>query len=406
MESGLTKENYLRLQSIVDEIFSTSGEECDRLIELRCGNDPNLLNRVRPLLSARDAEEKLSSWLREEQLLASASLAGKWVGPYQIDRLLGRDGVGAAYLAHRADGQSSQKVTIRLIDRPAAPDLFRERFRHGRQLLVGLRHPYIVRLLDGGISADGDLYLVMEYVDGVPIHRFCKEHKLSRTARIEVFLRVCEAVQFAHQNNVLHRDLKPDNILVTEGGTPRLLSFGTAELISAESVDAGTRLTQEGYLTFSPLFASPEQVLGNPITPASDTYSLGVLLYILLTEARPYELRDASTAEMLRMVCEAAPRKPVPPSGSGGRFDRDLEAILLKALRKEPHLRYLTAKDLSDDLRSFLDGRPVAARHDNLVYTTRKFVRRYRWCVLGGILSLIALLAGAGWVLCHMKSAN
>ena len=174
----------------------------------------------------------MASCRREPARVREEPPARKQVGPYEIDRLLGRGGMGAVYLAHRADGHFEQKVAIKLIDRPFETELFRERFRQERQILAGLQHPYIARLLDGGVTAEGELYLVMEYVDGVPIHRFCQERRLTQTQRIELFLRVCEAVQFAHQNFVVHRDLKPDNILVAEDGTPRLLDFGTAKLLS------------------------------------------------------------------------------------------------------------------------------------------------------------------------------
>ena len=282
------------------------------MIEARCGEDPALAAEVRLLLDACDAEEELMASCRlEPRAVPEDQPARKQVGPYEIDRLLGRGGMGAVYLAHRADGHFEQKVAIKLIDRPFDTDLFRERFRQERQILAGLQHPYIARLLDGGVTAEGELYLVMEYVDGVPIHRFCQERQLSQTQRIELFLRVCEAVQFAHQNFIVHRDLKPDNILVAADGTPRLLDFGTAKLLSPSLAGQDSQLTREGYLSFTPQYASPEQVLGNPITTASDTYSLGVLLYLLLTGAPPYELKDLTMGEMLRTVCEEAPRRPL-----------------------------------------------------------------------------------------------
>jgi eukaryotic-like serine/threonine-protein kinase len=275
---------------------------------------------------------------------------------------LGRGGMGAVYLAHRVDGQFEQKVAIKLIDLPLATDLFRERFRQERQILAGLQHPFIARLLDGGVTRDGDLYLVMEYVDGVPIHRFCEEQRLTVHQRLALSMRVCEAVQFAHQNFVVHRDLKSENILVVEDGTPRLLDFGTAKLLSPSLGGPDSKLTREGYLSFTPQYASPEQVLGNPITTASDTYSLGVLLYLLLTGTLPYELKELTTAEMLRVICEAPPRRVARAADPRQRLDADLEAILLKALRKEPQERYLTAEQLASDLRAYLNGLPVAAR--------------------------------------------
>ena len=237
-------------------------------------------------------------------------------------------------------------------------------------------------------------YLVMEYVDGVPIHRFCEKQRLSVPQRLALFMRVCEAVQFAHQNFVVHRDLKPDNILVAEDGTPRLLDFGTAKLLSPSLAGPDSKLTREGYLSFTPQYASPEQVLGNPITTASDTYSLGVLLYLLLTGTLPYELKELTTAEMLRVICEEPPRRPAQAAGSNRRLDADLEAILLKALRKEPQERYLTTEQLASDLRAYLEGLPVAARRGTLRYRAGKFIRRHR-CGLAAA-ALLAAITGCG----------
>jgi tetratricopeptide (TPR) repeat protein len=314
--------------------------------------------------------------------------------------------MGAVYLAHRADGQFEQQVAIKLIDLPLATDLFRERFRQERQILAGLQHPYIARLLDGGVTSGGDPYLVMEYVDGVPIHRFCAQHDLSTAQRIALFLRVCEAVQFAHQNFVVHRDLKPDNILVEENLTPRLLDFGTAKLLSPAAAGPGSELTREGYQSFTPQYASPEQVLGNPITTASDTYSLGVLLYLLLTGSQPYEMKELTTAEMLRVVCEQAPRRPSQASDPRKRLDADLEAILFKALRKEPRQRYLTAEQLAADLRAYQQGLPVAARRGTVRYRAAKFIRRNRLALAAAALLAITLAAGVLGVLWQAKVAN
>jgi tetratricopeptide (TPR) repeat protein len=246
----------------------------------------------------------------------------------------------------------------------------------------------------------------MEYVDGKPIHRYCEEHHLSQAQRIQLFLRVCEAVQFAHQNFVVHRDLKPDNILVAEDGTPRLLDFGTAKLLSPSLDQQDSQFTRMGCLSFTPQYASPEQVLGNPITTATDTYSLGVLLYRILTGEPPYELKEATTGEMLRVICEEAPRKPSLEAGSGKRLDADLEAILLKALRKEPQERYLTAERLADDLRAYLEGRPVAARRGSMRYLAGKFIRRHRWSLAAAAVLVVTLLAGVAGVAWQATVAN
>ncbi|MGD0857703.1 MAG: protein kinase [Terracidiphilus sp.] len=221
-----------------------------------------------------------------------------------------------------------------------------------------------------------------------------------------LFLRVCEAVEFAHQNFVVHRDLKPDNILVVADGAPRLLDFGTAKLLSPAPGAPGSQLTREGYQSFTPQYASPEQVLGNSITTASDTYSLGVLLYLLLTGTLPYELKELSTGEMLRAICEEPPRRPSPAAGQGKRLDADLEAILLKALRKEPRERYLTAEQLAADVRAWLVGRPVGARQGTLRYRAGKFIHRNRIALAAAALLAITLIAGVAGVLWRARVAD
>jgi tetratricopeptide (TPR) repeat protein len=401
-----TTERFLRIQAIFHEALAAPQDARENLIQNQCYPDSALAAEVHSLVEACDAEEQLAESRRsgpDGEMYGEPAL--KRVGPYQIDRLLGRGGMGAVYLAHRADGQFEQTVAIKLIDLPLATDLFRERFRQERQILAELQHPYIARLLDGGVTADGDLYLVMEYVDGVPIHTFCEKQHLPVPQRIALFLRACEAVQFAHQNFVVHRDLKPDNILVAEDGTPRLLDFGTAKLVSPSPAGPAGKLTREGYQSFTPQYASPEQVLGNPITTASDTYSLGVLLYLLLTGTAPYELKEMTTAEMLRVICEEPPRRPTHTVDSQ-RLDADLEAILLKALRKEPRERYLTADQLASDLRAYLDGQPVGARRGTFRYRAGKFMRRHRWGLAAAALLAATLISGVAGVLWQARVAN
>jgi hypothetical protein len=402
-----TTESFLKVEAIFNEAQAAPAEARTKLIEDRCAGDRELAAEVWSLLEACEAEEQLAASRHAEPEPGKANPpALKRVGPYEIEKLLGRGGMGAVYLAHRADGQFEQTVAIKLIDLPLATEIFRERFRQERQILAELQHPYIARLLDGGVTAGGDPYLAMEYVDGVPIQRFCEEKALSESQRIALFLRVCEAVQFAHQNFVVHRDLKPDNILVTEDGTPRLLDFGTAKLLSPSLTRPGDELTREGYQSFTPQYASPEQVLGNPITTASDTYSLGVLLYVLLTGTQPYELKELTTGEMLRVICQEAPRKPAHAAGSEKKLDQDLQAILQKALRKEAKERYLTAEQLAADLRAYLEGRPVAARRGTLRYRAAKFARRNRLALAGAGLLAATLLAGVAGVIWQARVAN
>jgi tetratricopeptide (TPR) repeat protein len=402
-----TTENFLLIEAIFHEALAAPDATRSQLIETRCKGNRDLAAEVYSLLEASEAEENDAASRRPEpEIGRKFASESKRAGPYLLDRLLGRGGMGAVYLAHRADGHFEQNVAIKLIDLPVASDLFRERFRQERQILAGLQHPYIARLLDGGLTQDGELYLAMEYVDGVPIHRFCEERHLSVRRRLELFLRVCEAVQFAHQNLVVHRDLKPDNILVAEDATPRLLDFGTAKLISPSPVGHGSDFTRLGFMSFTPQYASPEQVLGNPITTSSDTYSLGVLLYLLLTGALPYELNEFTTEEMIRVICNEPPLEPAQAMGSSQRLDSDLKAILHKALRKEPQQRYLTAEQMASDLNAYLDGKPVGARKGTIRYRAGKFIRRHTLALASAVVLAATLAAGIAGVLWQAKVAN
>jgi serine/threonine protein kinase len=397
--------HFQRVQVIFDEVAGLpEGRRETRLDEL-CGSDEELMDDVSSLLSALVEELSTSGSLRE---LAHGEngLAGKRIGAYEIENLLGRGGMGAVYLAHRADGEYNKKVAIKLIDLPLATSLFRERFRNERQILAGLDHPLIARMLDGGVSADGNPYLVMEYVQGVPIHTFCTEHGLSLRQRLRLFLGVCEAVQFAHQNLVVHRDLKPDNILVDGEGKPHLLDFGTAKLLSASEPDLKSAFTREGFLSFTPQYASPEQVLGKPITTASDTYSLGVLLYVLISNKVPYELKEFSTAEMVRVICEQAPRRMTAATEFRAKLDGDLEAIVYKALRKEPEQRYGTAQQMHLDVQAYLESRPVSARQGTIRYKAAKLIKRNRLSFSIAAILLVILVGGSILIAWQARIAN
>ena len=396
-----------RIEAIFNEALALPEGDRRVLVEARCVGDATLFGEVCFLLKASVEEEMLArTRLRESHFAAIAGEEKRRVGAYEIDRLIGRGGMGAVYVAHRADGNFEQQVAIKLIDLPLATDLFRERFRLERQILAGLNHPLIARLLDGGVTSEGEPFLVMEYVDGIPIHRFCEDGHLSISQRLILFKQVCEAVQFAHQNLVVHRDLKPDNILVMADGTPRLLDFGTAKLLSPSLDGPGSEFTRQGFQSFTPQYASPEQVLGNPITTASDTYSLGVLLYLLLTGILPYELKEFTTAEMIRVICEEQPKRPERSGGGDKRLDADLEAIVLKALRKEPGERYLTAVQLAADVQAYLDGRTVTARRGTFGYRASKFIRRHRVALVGAGLVFTSLTAGIAGVLWQSRLAN
>jgi non-specific serine/threonine protein kinase/serine/threonine-protein kinase len=312
---------------------------------------------------------------------------GQFFGPYRILRHISTGGMGFVYEAVRADDQYQKKVAIKIVQKSVDDSAgIIERFRGERQILARLEHPNIARLLEGGTTGDGVPYLVMEYVDGVPLNRYASEHALTIHESVKLFLMICDAVQYAHRNLVVHRDLKPSNILVTAEGIPKLLDFGIAKLLHAE----GAALTATvGAMTLE--YASPEQILGALITTSSDIYSLGVLLYEMLSGRRPYR-NVTSAMELTRAICTDA---PVPLSTrTGPAFDLDLENIVQMALRKEPERRYPAVGQFAEDLRRYLDGYPVSARTDTRGYRAVKFIGRNKAAMLAGSLGVLALLAG------------
>lgn len=397
---------FHQVEAIFHQVVTTSDSLRPAVLEAACKGDAVLMEQVRSLLTASELEEHetVSSELRgisEREALQ----AGKRIGPYGIDRLIGHGGMGAVYLAHRADGQFEQQVAIKLIDLPFVTELFQQQFRQERQILARLSHPNIARMMDGGVTEDGELYLVMEYVEGIPIQQYCVQHLLSVRERIKLFIPVCAAVRFAHQNLVVHRDLKPANILVLEDGTPKLLDFGTAKLLSPNSEVAEGEFTRHGVFSFTPSFASPEQVLGHPISTASDIYSLGVLLFLLVTGVPPYDLKQFTTDEMVRVICNESVPKPS-ARATLGKLDSDIDAIVLKALRKEPEQRYASVDQLIADLQAYLEGRPVAAHTGSFRYFAGKFVRRNRVAIAAAALVCATVLAGIGGVLWQARIAN
>jgi serine/threonine protein kinase len=396
------------MESIFYDVLAAPEDTQASVLEGQCHGDAELMAEVLSLLEAYQAEKVMASrWSTVMHAQDDFASRSRWIGPYQLDHLLGRGGMGAVYLAHRIDGQFQQQVAIKLIDLPLASDLFRERFRQERQILAGLVHPFIARLLDGGVTEDGDLYLAMEYVDGVPIQRYCRDNQLRIRDRLLLFMKVCAAVHFAHQNLVVHRDLKSDNILVLHDGTPKLLDFGTAKLLAPmPATDTATEFTRLGLQSFTPGYASPEQVLGEAITTASDTYSLGVLLYLLLAEVPPYVLKEGTTAEMLRVICTEPPPRPSSASISAERPDPDLDAIVLKALRKEPQERYRSVDEFARDLQAFLDGRPVQAQRGTFRYRAIKYIRRHRLGFGAATLVLTSLVAGLASALWQYRRAE
>jgi serine/threonine protein kinase/tetratricopeptide (TPR) repeat protein len=320
-------------------------------------------------------------------------MIGRRIGPYKLIKEIGRGGMGAVYLAERADGEFRQRVAVKLIKRGMDTDFILRRFRNERQILATLDHPNIGRLLDGGTTEDGLPYFVMEYIEGLPLYRYCDERRLNVRQRLRLFCQLCDAVSYAHRGHVIHRDIKPSNVLVTATGTPKLLDFGIAKLLNPELVgDITHDPTATAMRLMTPEYASPEQALGQPVSTATDIYSLGVLLYELLTGHKPYHLHARASHEIARVICEEEPERPSevvtdtddllfphPPGGESQALSfvyenrgataeslrrelaGDLDNVVMKALRKEPGDRYESAQALRDDLARHIEGKPVLA---------------------------------------------
>lgn len=407
--SDPTPERWARIQAVFDAVVDLpASEQADALVAA-CQTPDRQLDAalhadVQALLNA-DAHASgldLAAPERAAELVTEADqeVAGAAFGPWQVEREIGRGGMGAVYLVARADGAYTQHAALKRLT-SAGPRRV-ERFRQERQILARLEHIGIARLIDGGVTPpspglpEGAPYLVMEYVEGVPITRHADAHQLDVEARVRLFCQVCDALGYAHRHLVVHRDVKPSNVFVTdEEGTARvkLLDFGVAKLLEEEP-DAS--LTQTGLAHLTPEYAAPEQVEGGPITAATDVYALGVLLYELLAGQRPYEIERPTLSSIVEAVCNT---RPVAPStvalGDRPRVLRgDLDTIVMKALAKEPERRYVSAIELGDDLRRFLAGHPVVARTPTLAYRARRFAGRHRVPLLaGGVALAVALFA-------------
>lgn len=324
---------------------------------------------------------------------------GRRIGPYELLSLIGSGGMGEVYRARRVDAEYEKEVAIKIVPMALATRGVVERLRTERQILAKLDHPHIARLIDGGVTEDGLPYLIMDLVEGEPLDEYCEARKLPVRERLRLFRAVCAAVSYAHQHLVVHRDLKPQNILVTANGTVKLLDFGIAKL-AQPSVTPGPSDAETMFGT-NPLtleFASPEQVLGRTITTSSDVFSLGIVLYLLLARQTPYRAAFASLHEAMREICEKEPMKPSIAAVVNGaiaeRIDVDLDVIVLRALRKEPEKRYRSVEEFSEDIARYLDGRPVTARGDQFAYRAGKLVRRHKLEIAAGLLIAVALVSG------------
>ena len=395
-------ERWQRIARILGAVWDLPPEERSAFITRETDDDPGLRAELESLLAAEAGAGSFLEHPAEQQLAQHPSFGleqdlppGTRIGPWAVGRALGRGGMGVVYLAERADGQFRQRVALKLIKRGMDSAEIVQRFLAERQILAKLVHPHIARLLDGGTAPDGRPWFALEYVEGTPLNRFAADRALSFAARLHLFEQVAEAVRYAHQNLVVHRDLKPSNILVTEAGEAKLLDFGIAKVLHG-ALETGSTLTSRGEWLLTPEYGAPEQVRGEPITTATDVYSLGAVLYELLSGERAHRLSELTPAEVHRVVCESAPPPPsaVAPAAFRPKLRGDLDTIVLKALAKEPERRYPSAEALLDDLRRHRAGMPVLARPDSALYRARKFVRRHRLGVAASGAIVLALLAG------------
>lgn len=413
----MTAERYQRVKEIFQAAIECEPSKRPALLLETCKDEELLRGDVESLLAyydlAEDFIERSAFGIGARLLIDDEfeSLVGQTIGNYRLISILGRGGMGEVYLASRADEQFRKQVAIKIVRAGLDTPETRRRFRHERQVLASLDHPNIAKLLDSGTTEDGRPYVVMDYVEGVPITDYCKLHNLSIADRLRLFQTVCSAVQYAHQRLVIHRDIKPGNILVTSDNTPKLLDFGIAKLLDP-TMSETVGLTVAELRLMTPQYASPEQVRGLEITTASDVYSLGVLLYELLTGRRPYRIPKHRMDGWAQVICEQEPDPPstavtriepedetlTQPEQSTEKLQRqlrgDLDNIVLMAMRKEPERRYSSISEFAEDIKRYLEGLPVVARKATLAYRAAKFVRRNKVGVVAASIVLLTLLGG------------
>ena len=412
---------WARAETLFARVSECSDTRREELLRAAARDDPEVCAEVRSLLARHESGEHwidrpaLAEGAFEDPqgLLEGGDLplpARRRLGPFELRRALGAGGMGTVYLAQRIDGEVHQTVAVKLIKRGMDSDEILRRFQHERETLARLEHPGIARFIDAGASDDGRPWLALEYVAGVPLMRYCDERALSIEERLELVLRVCDAVEHAHRSLVIHRDLKPGNILVQEDGSPKLLDFGIAKVLTPGEQHASLTTTLESPRFLSPEYASPELLRGEPVGVATDVYSLGVLLFRLLSGESPFRLDGLSAAEIERFVCETeAPRLGLVRGlarDARRRFAGDLENVVAKALRKEPDERYASVRELAEDLERHLGHRPVLATRPTWTYRVRKFVRRHRAASVAALFVVSSLAAGTGAVLAQSRRAE
>jgi serine/threonine protein kinase/Tfp pilus assembly protein PilF len=429
----MNSERWTRLQQAFHQLVESPVSERPAMLELVCGDDAEFRGELEAMLASDSGSEER---LREAIGGAVVNVVegqrnrviGSVLGAYRIIGVLGHGGMGTVYLAQRADKQYEQRVAIKLVEQMAIHPQLRTRLRAERQILASLDHPDIARLVDGGETPEGVPYLVIEYIDGKPIDEYCDALKLPIRERLQLFERVCAAVDYAHRNLIVHRDLKPANILVTPEGHPKLLDFGIAKLLHPDPLTHTVAVTRMQDRLLTPEHAAPEQVLGRAITIATDVYTLGVLLYQLLCDRSPYALHNSTALGLERAICNEDPPRPsslfrggrsaavieaagfdpravaerrsVNPEKLRRQLSGDIDEIVLKAMRKEPRERYATAAQLADDVRRYLRGEPVLARQGSRRYRAVKFARRNAMglSLIATIFLALSFVATTQWI--------
>lgn len=386
----LSPDAWERITELFGEVLDLPPERRRDFLADQRTRDPATAQELASLLEQHEQEGEFLPEL-EPQPVTLSDLSGRMVGSYRLVRLLGSGGMGTVYLGERSDGAFAKEVAVKLLA-TVLPHT-RERFLRERDVLARLEHPHIAHLIDGGSTPDGWLYLVMEYVEGLPIDRYCALHDLSVGDRLELLHQVCAGVAHAHRNLIVHCDIKPENILVTSGGQAKLLDFGIAKLLDVAS---STTLFRPS----TPAFSSPEQLQGDPVTTSSDVYSIGVLAYVVLTGSGPYPLKSNRVDEVVRAALTAEPVRaslsPQLPPQRARRLRGDLDNILAKALAKDPTRRYASVQQLADDLEAHRRGFPVRARPDSLAYRLRKFASRHRVASVTATVAMAALVVALG----------
>jgi serine/threonine protein kinase len=404
-------DEWERIQRIFLQVVDLASPARNLVLEQMCGEEQALRAEVESLLRADETGlgtlgAAISSAIKTEavSLLDTSRIEGKRLGAYRLIREIGRGGMGCVYLGQRADEQYESDVAIKVVRPGLDTDFILRRFRHERQVLARLHHPNIAQLFDGG-TENKVPYLVMEYVQGSRITKYVEERRLSLEDRVRLFLPVCSAVAYAHRAFIVHRDLKPGNILVDDTGTPKLLDFGLSKLLHSELTDPAD--PQEMAMA-TPDYASPEQITGDPVTAASDIYSLGAVLYELLCGARPHRIQRPGPAALEQAICV---EPTVPPSAAvahvrplSRRLAGDLDSIVLRAMQKDPERRYSSVERFADDLRRHLEHRPVTARSISPAYRLGKFVRRNSLQVV--LVGAATAVAGIGGVAAYNARAS